>query len=76
MIRAIVLVVLLYSTASVQAQTAAAGCTRSSLQATVDKYLDALTAGVLFVTKENQMPQIYQRGRRPQLKWFTIQGPN
>ena len=50
MIRAIVMFVLLCSTTSVFAETAflgaaAAGCTRASLQAAVDKYLDALKKG-------------------------------
>jgi len=50
MIRAMVLLVLFGSTLSVRAETAAsaaqsAGCTRASLQATVDKYLDALQKG-------------------------------
>jgi len=50
MIRAIALLVLFCSTMSVRAETvaltaAAAGCTRASLQATVDRYLDALKKG-------------------------------
>jgi len=50
MIRAIALLVLFCSTVSVRAETvalaaAAAGCSRASLQATVDKYLDALKKG-------------------------------
>jgi hypothetical protein len=50
MIRAIALLALLFSTVSVRAETvalasAATGCTRASLQATVDKYLDALQKG-------------------------------
>jgi hypothetical protein len=45
MIRTILLMAILFGAASAQAQTAAAGCNRASLQATVDKYLDALTKG-------------------------------
>jgi len=50
MIRAIALLVLFCSTVSVRAETvalaaAAARCSRASLQATVDKYLDALKKG-------------------------------
>jgi hypothetical protein len=50
MIRAFAVLVLICSTASVRAETAvlsaaAAGCTRASLQATVDKYLEALKKG-------------------------------
>ena len=50
MIRAMALLVLFCSTVSLRAETAAstaaaAGCTRASLQATVDKYLDALKKG-------------------------------
>jgi hypothetical protein len=50
MIRSIALLALLFSTVSVRAETvalasAATGCTRASLQATVDKYLDALQKG-------------------------------
>ncbi len=50
MIRAIALLVLFCSIVSVRAETfasaaAATGCTRASLQATVDKYLDALNKG-------------------------------
>ena len=50
MIRVFAVLVLICSTVSVRAETvvlsaAAAGCTRASLQATVDKYLDALKKG-------------------------------
>ena len=50
MIRVMAVLALICSTASVRAETAAssgaaAGCTRASLQATVDKYLDALKKG-------------------------------
>ncbi len=50
MIRAIVLLALFFSTVPVRGETvalttAATGCTRASLQATVDKYLDALKKG-------------------------------
>jgi hypothetical protein len=50
MIRAIALLALLFNPVSVRAETvavapAATGCTRASLQATVDKYLDALQKG-------------------------------
>ena len=46
MIRAIAALVLLCCTVSVRTETAAAaGCTRASLQTTVDKYLDALKQG-------------------------------
>jgi hypothetical protein len=50
MTRALAVLVLICSAVSVRAETAAlsaaaAGCTRASLQATVDKYLDALKKG-------------------------------
>lgn len=50
MLRTMALLMLLFSTAFVRAETAAlfvaaAGCTRADLQATVDKYLDALQKG-------------------------------
>ena len=49
MVRAMALLLLFYSAGSVQAEiavsAAAARCTRESLQATVDKYLDALEKG-------------------------------
>jgi hypothetical protein len=45
MIRAIAVFALFCSLSSVPSTAAAAGCTRASLQATVDKYLDALKQG-------------------------------
>ncbi len=46
MIRPVVVLILLFSAAAVQAETAAgAPCTRTGLQAFVDKYLDALQQG-------------------------------
>ncbi len=50
MIRAIAILALFFSTMSVRGETvaltsAATGCTRTSLQATVDRYLDALKEG-------------------------------
>ncbi len=45
MIRVMGLLIVLCSAASGAGYAAAAGCTRESLQATVDKYLDALKKG-------------------------------